>query len=76
MKNSKKCPKCGSTEIIHVVGDGKIGNTSNCVSTGVTFLSAVYIHRYICCDCGFTEEWIDKRDINTVKNSGITKPID
>lgn len=42
---------------------------------GKTIMSAVNVNRYICCDCGFTEEWIDKADLDAVKNSKKAKKI-
>jgi hypothetical protein len=41
--------------------------------TGNTIFSAVNVNRYICCTCGFTEEWIDKNDLEKVKNSKKAK---
>ena len=29
--------------------------------------SAVLVHRYVCCACGYSEEWIDKEDIRRLK---------
>lgn len=23
----------------------------------------ILVHRYVCCSCGYSEEWIDKEDI-------------
>ena len=31
--------------------------------------SVVKVNRYICCNCGFSEEWIDEEDIETIRNS-------
>ena len=28
---------------------------------------AVLVHRYVCCACGYSEEWIDKEDIPRLK---------
>lgn len=30
-------------------------------------------NRYICCECGYTEEWIDREDIEKVKKSKKAK---
>ncbi|WP_278281159.1 hypothetical protein [Clostridium sp. BSD9I1] len=35
--------------------------------TGMTIFSAVKVTRYLCCDCGYSEEWIDdKKDIEKI----------
>ena len=69
MKSTKICPKCHSSDIIRI--DGNVGSygAGNNIITGSTIFSAIKVNRYICCQCGFTEEWIDKKDIEKVKNS-------
>jgi len=69
MKNTKICPKCHSSDIVRI--DGNVGSygTGNNIITGRTIFSAVNVNRYICCVCGYTEEWIDREDIETVVNS-------
>ena len=69
MKNTHVCPKCNSTDIFKVRSreDGvvKIGNN---IPLG-PLKEPILVHRYICCDCGFTEEWVDvyKPDIEKMK---------
>ncbi|MBR2401763.1 MAG: hypothetical protein IKB01_03185 [Lachnospiraceae bacterium] len=69
MKNTRMCPKCGSSDIIVVDGYAGAYGTGNNIMTGMSIFSAVNVNRYICCSCGFTEEWIDKGDIEKVKES-------
>jgi uncharacterized OB-fold protein len=63
MKNTKICPKCGSREILRVKDGG--GDYTNALLLG--FLSMVYVPRYVCCDCGYVEEWVDSSDLRTLK---------
>jgi predicted nucleic-acid-binding Zn-ribbon protein len=56
MKNSGKCPKCGSQKVGYQPG-GLLDYQDNMVRG--MFQSSVRIGRYYCRDCGFTEEWID-----------------
>ena len=71
MKNSNTCLKCGGNNIVLIQNDGHPdGGYGNNIQTKMTILSGmVYVNRYICCDCGYTEEWIDKEDIEKVKKS-------
>lgn len=69
MKNSRICPKCGSNEIVVVDGFAGAYGTGNNIMVGVTIFSAVKVDRYVCCDCGFSEEWIRNEDIDRLKNS-------
>lgn len=73
MKNSKTCPKCRSSNIVRI--DGYVGayGSGNNVLIGNTIFSAVNVNRYICCNCGFTEEWIDQENIEKVSNSKKAK---
>ena len=75
MKNSKKCPKCGSENIVRIDGYSGAYGTGNNVQVGMSIFSAVNVNRYICCDCGFTEEWIDKEDINRIAKSKKAKNL-
>lgn len=67
MKNTRICPKCKSTDIIRF--DGYLGAYGSGNNMQVSMFSAVNVNRYICCVCGYTEEWIDKEDIEKVVNS-------
>lgn len=69
MKNSKICPKCGSCDIVRVDGYTGAYGSGNNIMTGHTIFSAIDVNRYVCCVCGFTEEWIDREDIEKLKKS-------
>ncbi len=72
MKNIKICPKCGSHDLLMVKGYCGGYGTGNNIMVGMTIFSAVPVHRYVCGSCGFTEEWIDRADIEKVRNSWRT----
>lgn len=64
MKNTKKCPKCNGNDILAIRGDmGPLG-TGNTIPAG---WFGVLVHRYVCCNCGYTEEWVDRKDIKKLK---------
>ena len=67
MKNKRICPKCNSTDILLVPGKAGAYGSGNNIQTGMTIFSAVLVHRYICCSCGYSEEWIDKEDIQKLQ---------
>lgn len=69
MKNRKYCPKCQSSDIVIIDGYTGAYGSGNNISVGATIFSTVKVNRYICCNCGFTEEWINKEDIEKVKSS-------
>ena len=67
MKNKKICPKCNGTEIILVPGQAGAYGVGNNIQVGWSNFSAILVNRYVCCDCGYSEEWIDKEDLQTLK---------
>ena len=71
MKNTKICPKCSGTDIVWFDGNTLKTRTENVVHTGT--VSSAPIHRYVCCDCGFTEEWVDMYNMYLIRNSKKAK---
>jgi hypothetical protein len=68
MKNSKRCPKCQSTDIVKIPGDVGAYGAGNNIKVGWTVFNAVKVARYLCAACGFTEEWIQlAEDIAKIK---------
>ncbi|MGH4052112.1 MAG: hypothetical protein ACREVX_12325 [Clostridium sp.] len=68
MKNTQTCSKCNSKNIIRI--PGKIGpfNSGNNIWWGFFGFNIVKVTRYLCCECGYSEEWIDnKNDIENVQ---------
>lgn len=69
MKNSRICPKCRSIDIVIVDGYAGAYGSGNNIMTGLSIFSAVPVDRYVCCNCGYTEEWIRSEDIEKLRNS-------
>lgn len=69
LKNSRICPKCRSTDIVIVDGYAGAYGSGNNIMTGLSIFSAVPVDRYVCCNCGYTEEWIRSEDIEKLRNS-------
>lgn len=68
MKKSSRCPKCGGTDILRIEGKAGAYGSGNNIITGFTIFSAVLVHRYVCSECGYSEEWIDREDIPKLKD--------
>ncbi len=75
MKNTKKCPKCDSTEIVRLDGSTMRQN-GNMLLTGMSVFTAVSVNTYICLNCGYTEEWIDEGDLYLIRNSKKAKTLE
>ncbi len=67
MKTTNTCPKCGGRDIIRVPGKSGAYGVGNNIQVGATVFSAVLVNRYICCECGYSEEWIDQEDLAKLK---------
>ena len=75
MKKTGICPKCQSTDLVRIEGNAGAYGSGNNIQLGMTIFSAVKVHRYLCCRCGYSEEWIDKEDIEAVKKSSKASRI-
>lgn len=67
MKNTGLCPKCGSKDLLLVPGKAGAYGSGNNIMIGHSIFSEVLVNRYVCCTCGFTEEWVDLEDIPKLK---------
>ncbi|MDO4414688.1 MAG: hypothetical protein Q4C20_06375 [Erysipelotrichaceae bacterium] len=63
MKNTGVCPKCGQSRIIRIEGQARAYGAGNNIPVGVTIFSYVKVPRYLCLNCGYSEEWIDLEDL-------------
>jgi len=69
MKNTKKCPKCQSSDIVLIAGKREAGGSGNLVSVSRWNIFAVVkpvLH--LCASCGYMENWlVSREDIARVK---------
>jgi hypothetical protein len=69
MKNSNKCPKCQSREIIKIPGNTRPAGVGNNVNVGFWGFNGIPVTRYLCGSCGYLEQWIDAaEDIDRIKD--------
>lgn len=61
MKNSRKCPKCGGTDVV-VIEPWLYNN-----SFPIGVFAAAKLERWACCDCGYSEEWVEQGTLKDVK---------
>ena len=68
MKNSGRCPKCESKDCVRLEADNPQKEHANYIPQGQTVYSGIPVTRYVCCACGYSEEWIDKpEDLKKLK---------
>ena len=68
MKNTRKCPKCGSEEVLKIKGKNFSVNECGYNVVPLWFGYAARIDRWVCCGCGYSEEWVDETELEDVKN--------
>lgn len=69
MKNQHICPKCGSNDIFIIDGHAGAYGAGNNIENGLTVFSYIPVDRYVCGNCGFSEEWIRQEDIEKARHS-------
>ena len=62
MRNNKKCPKCGNVDVVEIPG-GMTGK--NWLPVG---LGTAAVDRWVCCACGYSEEWIEQGKLKKIKD--------
>lgn len=68
MKFAKRCPKCHLNDILRIPGTPQTHGFGNNIKAGATIFSAVLVTKYLCCNCGYIEDWLDyPQDIEKVK---------
>ncbi len=61
MKNSGVCPKCGSHTVACVPDDAHRYLANSICMTKVVTVERIPVTRYVCCDCGYVENWVESQ---------------
>ena len=61
VKRRKCCPKCGSGSIVRVPDHPyRHASGNNIYTSTFTLIGKIPVIRYVCCDCGYVENWVEK----------------
>ena len=72
MKNTKRCPKCQSDEIVRIPGHDQAYGGYNYMLG----LKEVQPSKYVCCHCGFAEEYIEtQQGIERIKKYKLSQHL-
>lgn len=74
MKNSNPCIKCHSVEIRSISGKYPFSEQDNMAK--ISAFKKMYITRYVCISCGYSEEWIEKKEDLEYLRKNAHQPID
>ena len=64
MKNSGTCLKCHCSAILEIDGHAGAYGSGNNIPVGMTIFSSLKVLRYVCTNCGYSEEWISTSDLS------------
>ncbi len=61
MKDGRPCPKCGAREILRVPDNpARHASGNNIYTSRLTLAGKVPVIRYVCLNCGYTENWVEQ----------------
>lgn len=61
MKNTGKCPKCSSVNIVRIPDNPyRHASGNNIYTSTATLIGKIPVIRYVCCDCGYVENWVER----------------
>ena len=66
MKNTGVCPKCGGSDILMVPSEDFYKGKGDPYIRGGLFATrsdSLGVYRYVCCSCGYVEQWIDPEEL-------------
>ena len=61
MKNTNCCPKCGSENMACVPDNAHRYLANSIAITKIGWVKRIPVVRYVCCDCGYVENWIETK---------------
>lgn len=61
MMNTKRCPVCGSADVIRVPDDAHRYLANSICITRFFTVKRIPVARYVCHDCGYMENWVENR---------------
>lgn len=61
--NGKRCAKCGSSAVVRVPDNPmRYASGNNIYTSRATLAGKVPVTRYVCCTCGYVENWVENPD--------------
>lgn len=71
MKNTRKCTKCRSNNIVRIPDNpSRHASGNNIYTTTMTLMGKIPVIRYVCCDCGYVENWVEsKGELDKIKKT-------
>ena len=75
MKNTNKCPKCNSDDILNIAENRFAGGASNNIWLGSFLFNAVKVDRYLCTNCGYSDGRFVSVHFVKIQTNTINLPV-
>jgi predicted nucleic-acid-binding Zn-ribbon protein len=62
VKNTRLCSKCNSNNLLKIPGKHTGYGAGNIITLGWSAINAVKVTRFVCEQCGYSEEWIENKE--------------
>ena len=60
MTNSRRCSKCGGSDIVRIPDRrGRCASGNNIYTSNFENFGKIPVIRYVCCSCGYVENWVE-----------------
>ena len=71
MKNTRKCPKCGSFNNVRIPDNpNRHASGNNIYTTTFTLMCKIPVIRCVCCNCGYVENWVEgNSDLDKIRRT-------
>lgn len=71
MRKTGRCPKCDSHNIVRVPDNpSRHASGNNIYTSKLTLAKKIPVIRYVCCDCGYVENWIEsQKDLQNIRQT-------
>lgn len=70
MRHSGVCPKCGAQDVVRIPDNGRYANGNNIYTTRATLFGKIPVIRYVCCQCGYVENWVERNsELEAIKRT-------
>ena len=70
MKNAHLCPKCNSGDIARVPDTTHRYLANSICVTKFAWVKRIPVARYVCCQCGYVENWVEKsEELNEIRRA-------
>lgn len=61
-KNTNCCPKCGARSVVRIPDNpNRHASGNNIYTSTFTLMKKIPVIRYVCCDCGYVENWVESQ---------------